>query len=99
VRRRILLSQPLEKPDDHHEEPLILVETAGDLPRRTGLVTLNRPKQMNALNDALMDQLGAALLASMRTTASAASSSPAAKRLLRRRRHRRDGQQDFRRGL
>ena len=45
-----------------NEEPLILVETRGDLPRRTGLVTLNRPKQMNALNDALMDQLGAALL-------------------------------------
>lgn len=30
---------------------------------RVGLITLNRPKQLNALNDALMDQLGAALLA------------------------------------
>ncbi len=30
---------------------------------RVGLITLNRPKQLNALNDTLMDQLGAALLA------------------------------------
>ena len=30
---------------------------------RVGLVTLNRPKQLNALNDALMDELGQALLA------------------------------------
>ena len=29
---------------------------------RVGIVTLNRLKQLNALNDALMDQLGAALL-------------------------------------
>lgn len=36
----------------------ILVETRG----RVGLVTLNRPKALNALNDALMDELGAALL-------------------------------------
>jgi enoyl-CoA hydratase len=35
----------------------ILVETRG----RTGLITLNRPKAMNALNDALMDELGSAL--------------------------------------
>ncbi len=35
----------------------ILVETRG----RVGLITLNRPKAMNALNDALMDQLGDAL--------------------------------------
>jgi len=41
----------------------ILVDTRGDGPRRTGLVTLNRPKQLNALNDGLMDELGAALLA------------------------------------
>jgi enoyl-CoA hydratase len=41
----------------------ILVETRGDGPRRTGLITLNRPKQLNALNDGLMDELGAALLA------------------------------------
>ena len=44
-------------------EPLVLSAVRGDGPRRTGLVTLNRPKQLNALNDALMDQLGAALLA------------------------------------
>lgn len=37
----------------------ILVETRG----RVGLVTLNRPKALNALNDALMDDLGAALTA------------------------------------
>jgi enoyl-CoA hydratase len=35
----------------------ILVQTRG----RVGLVTLNRPKALNALNDALMDELGAAL--------------------------------------
>jgi len=35
----------------------ILVETRG----RVALVRLNRPKQLNALNDALMDELGAAL--------------------------------------
>ncbi|MBE0624645.1 MAG: enoyl-CoA hydratase [Burkholderiales bacterium] len=35
----------------------ILVETRG----RVGLITLNRPKAMNALNDALMDELGDAL--------------------------------------
>ena len=37
----------------------ILVETRG----RVGLITLNRPKQLNALNDQLMNELGAALLA------------------------------------
>jgi enoyl-CoA hydratase len=41
----------------------ILTETRGDGPRRVGLITLNRPKQMNALNDQLMDELGQALLA------------------------------------
>jgi len=30
---------------------------------RVGIITLNRPKQLNALNDALMDALGEALLA------------------------------------
>ena len=35
----------------------ILVETRG----RVGLITLNRPKALNALNDALMDDLGNAL--------------------------------------
>ena len=45
-------------------EAPILTEIHGDEgTRRTGLITLNRPKQLNALNDALMDQLGAALLA------------------------------------
>src|SRR5262245_9778762 len=36
----------------------ILTETRG----RVGLITLSRPKQLNALNDALMDELGDALL-------------------------------------
>ena len=42
---------------------LILTDVRGDGPRKTGVVTLNRPKQLNALNDALMDELGAVLLA------------------------------------
>lgn len=37
----------------------ILVETRD----RVGLLTLNRPKALNALNDALMDEVGRALLA------------------------------------
>ena len=40
------------------ETPL-LTETVG----RVGVITLNRPRQLNALNDALMDALGQALLA------------------------------------
>jgi len=44
-------------------EPLILTSTHGEGTRRIGLAKLNRPKQLNALNDALMDELGAALLA------------------------------------
>jgi enoyl-CoA hydratase len=41
----------------------ILTELRGDGACRTGLITLNRPKALNALNDALMDELGAALKA------------------------------------
>ncbi|WP_322059235.1 enoyl-CoA hydratase [Paraburkholderia sp. J63] len=37
----------------------ILVETRG----KVGLITLNRPKALNALNDALIDEVGAALKA------------------------------------
>jgi enoyl-CoA hydratase len=40
------------------EAPTVLVERSG----RVGIVTLNRPRQLNALNDALMDALGEALL-------------------------------------
>ncbi|MDP3796992.1 MAG: enoyl-CoA hydratase [Polaromonas sp.] len=40
------------------EEQPVLVATQG----RVGIVTLNRPQQLNALNDALMDALGSALL-------------------------------------
>lgn len=39
-------------------EALLRAETRG----RVGWITLDRPRQLNALNDALMDQLGAALL-------------------------------------
>ena len=45
----------METPDD----AVVLTETRGHV----GLITLNRPKQLNALNDALMDALGAALKA------------------------------------
>ena len=45
------------------DEALVLIETHGEGARRTAVLRLNRPKQLNALNDALMDQLGAALLA------------------------------------
>ncbi len=41
----------------------ILVETRGDGPLRAGLITLHRPKALNALNDGLMDELGIALKA------------------------------------
>ncbi len=43
-------------------DPVILTELRGDGDRKTALITLNRTKQLNALNDALMDQLGEALL-------------------------------------
>ena len=39
----------------------ILTERRGEAPLATGWITLNRPKALNALNDALMDELGAAL--------------------------------------
>ena len=41
------------------KEEVVIVECAG----RVGIVTLNRPRVLNALNDELMDALGAALLA------------------------------------
>ena len=44
-------------------DALILTEVHGPAERRIGLIRLNRPKQLNALSDELMDQLGAALLA------------------------------------
>nr|WP_259372017.1 enoyl-CoA hydratase [Caldimonas mangrovi] len=40
---------------------MILTDVRGDGPLKAGVITLNRPKQLNALNDALMDELGAAL--------------------------------------
>ncbi|MBS0307106.1 MAG: enoyl-CoA hydratase [Proteobacteria bacterium] len=44
-----------------NDEALILTELRGEGARRTALVTLNRPQQLNALNSSLMDQLGTAL--------------------------------------
>ena len=41
----------------------ILVTTEGPDTRRVGIATLNRPKQLNALNDQLMDELASALKA------------------------------------
>jgi len=41
----------------------ILIDVRGDGERRTGLITLNRPKQLNALSDTLMTELGHALKA------------------------------------
>ena len=41
----------------------ILVERRGEGPLQTGVIAFNRPKQRNAFNDALMDELGHALLA------------------------------------
>ncbi len=40
----------------------ILSDVRGEGPRRTALIRLNRPQQLNALNDGLMDELGAALM-------------------------------------
>ena len=39
----------------------LLTEVRGEGARKTALITLNRPKQLNALNDQLMDELGTAL--------------------------------------
>ncbi len=39
----------------------IVISTQGPDSRKVGIITLNRPKQLNALNDQLMDELGSAL--------------------------------------
>ena len=41
----------------------IITSTQGPEGRQVGVVTLNRPKQLNALNDQLMDELATALKA------------------------------------
>ena len=41
----------------------VLTSTHGPDSRQVGVVTLNRPKQLNALNNQLMDELGSALKA------------------------------------
>ena len=48
-----------------HYENYEMIETRTEGPdsRQVGIVTLNRPKQLNALNDQLMDELGHALQA------------------------------------
>jgi len=43
------------------DEANVLTEVRGAAPLKTGWLVLNRPKALNALNDALMDELGAAL--------------------------------------
>ena len=43
----------------NHE--LIEIHTEGPDTRQVGIITLNRPKQLNALNDQLMTELGSAL--------------------------------------
>jgi enoyl-CoA hydratase len=52
---------PAARPNIHQEKrmtyELIIAETRG----RVGLITLNRPKAMNALNDQVVDEIGAAL--------------------------------------
>ncbi|MFM8637041.1 MAG: enoyl-CoA hydratase-related protein, partial [Betaproteobacteria bacterium] len=40
----------------------ILTDIRGTSDLKTGVITLNRPKAMNALNDQLMDELGCALM-------------------------------------
>jgi enoyl-CoA hydratase len=41
----------------------LLTRTEGPDSRKVGIITLNRPKQLNALNDQLMDELASALKA------------------------------------
>ena len=47
----------------------ILTRTEGPDARHVGIITLNRPQQLNALNDQLMDELAAALVAFERDAA------------------------------
>ena len=42
---------------------MILISTQGPDSRKVGIITLNRPKQLNALNDQLMDEMAGALKA------------------------------------
>lgn len=44
-------------------DQFILTDVRGSGERKTGVITLNRPKQLNALNDGLMNELGAAMKA------------------------------------
>jgi hypothetical protein len=48
---------PFKQNGGHMDYQNIIVETRG----KVGLITLNRPKALNALNDALVDELGVAL--------------------------------------
>jgi enoyl-CoA hydratase len=52
-------TKPVKKSKNKMNYENILIETRG----RVGLITLNRPKALNALNDQLMDEVGHALLA------------------------------------
>ena len=55
---------------------VVLTETHG----KVGLIRINRPEAMNALNNDVVDGIGAAIDAFEPTTTSAASSSPATRR-------------------
>src|SRR3954453_23315980 len=54
---RFRIESPRAPPEYYMKYPNILVDTRG----RVALITLNRPKVLNALNDALMNELGHAL--------------------------------------
>ena len=60
----------------------ITTRTEGPDARQVGIVTLNRPKQLNALNDQLMDELASALQAFEADDTVGCIISPAVKRLL-----------------
>jgi enoyl-CoA hydratase len=52
-----------DDPETRMTTEFITTAVHGDGALKTGVITLNRPKQLNALNDGLMDELGAALRA------------------------------------
>ena len=57
----------------------LLTDIRGDGALRTGLITLNRPKAMNALNDELMDELDALVAADKPAVKAPAAKAPVEK--------------------
>ena len=51
-------NQPHHSPGSRHDLRMHPHRHVRRRPRRTGVITLNRPKALNALNDQLMDELG-----------------------------------------